>query len=119
MRIENIAPINIGSNSEPINNKETTDLPVMQVSGNQVPEQDYITGNEQKQLDDAVKQANKALEGSGRHFKYEVHDATNQVIVSVIDDKTNRVIKEIPPKNLLDMVAKFMELAGLIVDERR
>lgn len=66
-----------------------------------------------------IAKINKALDGSGRHFKYEVHKPTNEVIISVIDNETDKVIKEIPPKKLLDVVAKIWEMAGLFVDERR
>ena len=66
-----------------------------------------------------IEKINKALEGSGRHFKYEVHKPTNEVMISVIDDETNEVIREIPSKKLLDLIAKIWEMAGLFVDERR
>jgi flagellar protein FlaG len=37
----------------------------------------------------------------------------------VIDENTNEVVREIPPEKILDVMASIMELAGLIVDERR
>jgi flagellar protein FlaG len=40
-------------------------------------------------------------------------------MVKVIDENTGEVIREIPPKKILDMVANMLELAGLLVDERR
>ena len=80
---------------------------------------EFKLNNEKARLKETVDKANKILEGSGRYFKYEVHKATNQVVISVIDDKTNEVITEIPPKKLLDVVGRLMELAGLVVDERR
>jgi flagellar protein FlaG len=32
--------------------------------------------------------------------------------------KNDEVIREIPPEKILDMVAKMMELAGILVDEK-
>ncbi|MDT3699106.1 MAG: flagellar protein FlaG [Thermincola sp.] len=78
-----------------------------------------LSSENEKQLELATEQANKALEGVKRHFKYEMHEATKQVVISVIDNETNEVIGEIPPKKLLDAVAKLWELTGLFVDERR
>lgn len=75
--------------------------------------------NEKERLEEAIAHANKALEGSHRSFKYEIHEPTNAVIISVIDDKTSEVLSEIPARKLLDVVSKLMELAGLVVDERR
>jgi flagellar protein FlaG len=40
-------------------------------------------------------------------------------MIKVVDNETNEVIREFPPKKILDMIANMMELAGLIVDERR
>jgi len=40
-------------------------------------------------------------------------------MVKVIDINTNEVIREIPPEKILDMVATMLEMAGIIVDERR
>jgi flagellar protein FlaG len=40
-------------------------------------------------------------------------------MVKVVDSETGEVIREIPPEKLLDMFANMLELAGLIIDERR
>lgn len=66
----------------------------------------------------AIKQANKALEGTNRRFEYSVHEQTNTIMVKVIDTETNEVIREIPPEKILNLIAKLWELAGIIVDEK-
>ncbi|MDN5276741.1 MAG: flagellar protein FlaG [Clostridiales bacterium] len=66
----------------------------------------------------AVKQANKALEGTNRRFEYSIHEQTNTIVVKVIDTETNEVIREIPPEKILNLIAKLWELAGIIVDEK-
>lgn len=73
----------------------------------------------EKQLIEAIEKTNKAIEGTYCSFKYSVHDVTKQIMVKVIDNKTQEVIKEIPPEKILDMVAKIWEVAGIMVDERR
>lgn len=121
MRVDNFATLNNQSLSDSVGTKAAplTDgaRVVSQNTGQESNELKLI--NEQKRLEETVEQANKALEGSGRHFKYEVHKPTNQVVISVVDDKTNQVITEIPAKKLLDVVGNLMELAGLFIDERR
>lgn len=74
--------------------------------------------NQEQVLELAIEKANKALEGADRHFEYEVHKPTNQVVITVVDNNTKEVIREIPPKKLLDLVAKLWELAGIIVDKK-
>ena len=70
-------------------------------------------------VSEAADRMNKALEGSNRRFEYSVHDKTHEIMIKVIDETSGKVIREIPPKKILDMVANMMEMAGLLVDERR
>lgn len=70
-------------------------------------------------VSEAVNKLNKALEGTTRRMEYSVHERTHGIMVKVIDEATGEVIREVPPKKILDMVANMMEMAGLIVDERR
>ena len=74
--------------------------------------------NSEKEVKNAVSKINKLLEGEGTHLQYEKHDVINQMIIKVIDNDTNEVIKEIPSRKILDMVAKMCELAGVLVDKK-
>lgn len=69
-------------------------------------------------LIEAVEDTNKALEGYNRRFEISVHEGTNAVMVKVIDNSTEEVIREIPPEKILDMVAALWEMAGIIVDRK-
>jgi flagellar protein FlaG len=40
-------------------------------------------------------------------------------MVKVVDTETQEVIREIPSEKILDMVANILEMAGILVDERR
>lgn len=50
-------------------------------------------------------------------FKY--HEKTNRISITVRDSETDKVIREIPPEKTLDLIAKSLELAGILVDEKR
>jgi flagellar protein FlaG len=75
-------------------------------------------GDSEKQIINAVNKINKFLQGEGTHVRYQKHDVLNQMIITVIDNNTNEVIKEIPSKKILDMVAKMCEMAGILVDKK-
>ena len=47
-----------------------------------------------------------------------IHDGTNRVMIKIVDKDTKEVIKEFPPEETLDMIAKVWELAGIMIDER-
>lgn len=70
-------------------------------------------------LERAIDKANFTFEIQNRSLRFKIHEKTHEVIVKVVDAETEEVIREIPPEKLLDMFANMLELAGLIVDERR
>lgn len=72
-------------------------------------------GNEQ--LKKAVEQLNKNMTQSEAVFGF--HEQTNRVMIKIVDKDTKEVIKEYPPEQTLDMIAKVWELAGILVDEKR
>ena len=67
----------------------------------------------------AVETANKILKENNTHVEYEVHDKfKNDIIIKIVDNETHKVIKEIPPKKILDMVAGFCEIDGVLLDQK-
>ena len=70
-----------------------------------------------EQIKKAVEQLNKNMPHSEAVFG--IHEATNRVMIKIVDKETKEVIKEFPPEKTLDMIAKVWELAGIIVDEKR
>ncbi|WP_245947818.1 flagellar protein FlaG [Paenibacillus sambharensis] len=72
----------------------------------------------EEQMAKAVGRAIKALEGPQTAFEMKYHDTTNAIIIKVLNKETGELIREIPPEKTLEMVAKMMEFAGLLIDER-
>ena len=68
------------------------------------------------QLKKAVNDLNKQMKNSEAIFG--IHDKTNRVTIKIIDKTTKEVIKEFPPEETLDMIAKVWEIAGILVDEK-
>ena len=52
-----------------------------------------------------------------RRLKFYLNDEIDQVVVKVIDAETDKVIKEIPPQEIQDVVARIQKAIGVIVDE--
>ncbi|MBC7105707.1 MAG: flagellar protein FlaG, partial [Firmicutes bacterium] len=69
-----------------------------------------------RQLLRIIEQAVKALRGRDVSLRFFVHEPTGQIMVRIIDRETQEVVREIPREEILDMIAKLWELAGLIVD---
>ncbi|WP_163970545.1 flagellar protein FlaG [Oceanobacillus halotolerans] len=67
---------------------------------------------------DVVSKLNEMTEPIRTNLKFELHEKLEEYYVTVIDSKTDEVIKEIPPKKMLDMYAAMAEFAGFLVDEK-
>ena len=73
---------------------------------------------DQDQLKKVLEKLNIFLNALEVQMKFSVHEGTGQVIVRVVNTETGKVIREIPPQRILDMVAKMMEMVGVLLDER-
>jgi flagellar protein FlaG len=71
-----------------------------------------------EQTEKVVHSINDFLSGSNSHLKFNFHEDLQEYYVTVVDDTTNEVIKEIPSKKLLDMYAAMTEYLGLLVDRK-
>ena len=74
-----------------------------------------LTKQDIKELADRL---NKVVDAMDIQARFSVHEATKQIIVRLINVKDNSVIREIPPRKMLDMVAQMMKFVGLLVDEK-
>lgn len=66
----------------------------------------------------SIERANEKVMVKNTELRFSVHDKTNEIIVKVMNTATQEVIREIPSEQVLDMIASFMEIAGLYVDEK-
>lgn len=72
----------------------------------------------EEDLTSQIDAMNKLVEMKFTSIQFEQHDKLDRTIVRVIDRETEEVIKEIPPKEFLDMISSILEFAGIIIDEK-
>lgn len=73
----------------------------------------------EKDLKNAVDKLNKFLEDNKTHAEYEYHDKfNNDLMIKIVDDKSGEVIQEFPPKKILDIVARMLEVVGVLFDKK-
>ena len=65
-----------------------------------------------------VKGLNDFLQPTNTHIKFQLHEELNEYYVTVVDDQTNEVIKEIPSKKVLDMYSEMTEFMGILFDKK-
>lgn len=69
-----------------------------------------------QKVEDAASQLNEVMAAFGKKLHFQVHEGTDRTYVEVVDKATDRVIKEFPAKDLLDTVARFHDVIGMILD---
>ncbi|MHC0038178.1 flagellar protein FlaG [Pseudoneobacillus sp. C159] len=79
------------------------------------PQKEFLSKDKTEKL---VNSMNDFLKSSNTHLKFEFHDELKEYYVAIVDDTTNEVVKEIPPKKLLDMYAAMTDYLGLLVDKK-
>lgn len=74
------------------------------------------TEKTKKALSKVTTGLNEMVKVFNRKIDFVVHDDTNRTMVKVIDTENGRVLREIPPEEILDLVAKMQEAFGIIFD---
>ncbi|MEK9197500.1 flagellar protein FlaG [Ureibacillus sp. 179-F W5.1 NHS] len=69
-------------------------------------------------LKQAVDSLNEFLEINHNSAKFVYHEGLERYFVQVVNKDTEEVVKEIPPKKLLDAFYEMQKLVGMIVDEK-
>ncbi|SFM23216.1 flagellar protein FlaG [Gracilibacillus orientalis] len=106
--------------SQPVQPTESTSTRE-QSHNHEQTEQQLLNGNvelNKDQLQSMVEGLNSFLEPSNTSIRYELHDKLDRYYVTIVDQNTDEVVKEIPPKKMLDVYASMAELMGFIVDEK-
>ena len=74
--------------------------------------------NEKEKVETQIEGINKVLESNMTSLKFNLHEETNRYYVEVQDQKTKEVIKEIPSKEFLDLMARITEYTGILMDTK-
>ena len=101
---------------------QQTVLPTQQTgTGQQDGQQGQTQGRQptKDEIKSAISHANKHAHFGNTSAQFSYHEKTKRISVKIFDKDTNEVIREIPPEETLDMIAKMYELAGIMIDEKR
>jgi len=73
---------------------------------------------EKSQVRNSVDKMNDFIEPVIADLKFVYHDDLHEYYVTVVNPLTDEVIREIPPKKMLDIYAAMTEYVGILVDKR-
>jgi flagellar protein FlaG len=73
----------------------------------------------EEKLKKAIMQMNESIRIFDKRIHFDVHKDSGRIFVQVIDVENDKVIREIPPEEMLEISAKIHEMVGLLIDEKR
>jgi len=74
--------------------------------------------NLEKQIQKAIEQLTKNLSYLNTHLSITLDKKADSLVIKIIDNKTNQVIKEIPPEYMLRIAEAINNLVGIIVNKK-
>lgn len=98
--------------------KEISPIRIQTASQNQ--SQDEMSYLERKaEIKRAVTGINEFLKATpSTNLQFKFHEDLGEYYVALVDELTNEVVREIPPKKMLDMFAAMTDYIGLMVDKK-
>lgn len=71
-----------------------------------------------EKVEEIVAGLNDFVQASRTSIRFEFHEKLHEYYVTVVDAKTDEVVREIPPKKMLDIYAAMTEFLGIMVDKK-
>lgn len=74
------------------------------------------TGTFQRDLEKAVQELNQASDIFNIRLRFRLDEETGDIYVLVIDREEGKIIRRIPPENVLQTALQLEEMVGLLLD---
>ncbi|WP_369814419.1 flagellar protein FlaG [Lysinibacillus sp. ZYM-1] len=118
---QSVEALAVSSNTRVASTEDATKPTVSTQAAPQLEKQNIAIDEQEitkEKLQQAVETVNEFLQINHSSSKFVLHDGLERYFVQVVDAKTEEVVKEIPPKKLLDAFYEMQKLLGMIVDEK-
>jgi flagellar protein FlaG len=77
-----------------------------------------LNENEKEKVSKLVDSLNDFLTPTRTSLKFEYHEKLNEYYVTLVDDNTKEIVKEIPSKKMLDFYAAMKDFIGIMIDKK-
>ncbi|MEK3978408.1 flagellar protein FlaG [Psychrobacillus sp. FSL K6-2836] len=78
-------------------------------------EQTHLPAEKAKKMTDSM---NRFMESTNTNLRFQYHEELKEYYVTIVDSKTDEVVKEIPSKKLMDIYAAMRDFLGVLVDHK-
>ena len=76
-----------------------------------------VKQTEQAKIERIAQAMDSYIQSVQKDLKIGIHQATGNIMVKVVSEKDGKVLREVPPEELLDLAAKMEEMVGVLVNE--
>ncbi len=70
---------------------------------------------DKKQLEDLFREIKEKFDYMNKYLKIEIDKDLQEPVIKILDKKTNKVVRQIPPEYILELAKRIDELVGLLV----
>ena len=85
------------------------------VTGHSVRADASLTPPSKEVVSAAVEKLNEAMAASSQSLKFEIDEDTKQIVVKIIDQGTDEVVRQIPTEEALQMAKSIDKMQGLLI----
>lgn len=71
-----------------------------------------------EEIEKVVNGINDFLQPANTHIEFQLHEKLNEYYVTVVDNQTKEIVREIPSRKMLDLYAAMTEFLGFVVDKK-
>ena len=71
-----------------------------------------------KEVEEITAGLNDFMESINTDIKFVLHQRTDTLMVQVVDVEKHKVLREAPPKELLDVLARIRDFVGALLDKK-
>lgn len=76
------------------------------------------TSQPQQHIDKVLSDLQKVSQAFDRRLQFSLDRGIDRVVVKVIDTETDKVIRELPPKEIQELYRRIREAVGLLFDHK-
>ncbi|MGA1861995.1 flagellar protein FlaG [Deferribacter thermophilus] len=105
-----IATVDKASSTSDVKNTQK----VVEQSARQQAQKQQVS---EQELKNQVKELNKALDMMNIKREFEVDKDLGEVVVKIVDTQENKVVRQIPPEEVLKLAKNIREMVGLLFDK--
>lgn len=118
LRIEGVDPLILNQVQSQTQKPAVQDAKKINVDSEQEKRrQEGQAGYSQGNLEQAVEKLNAATELFNIKLRFKLDHEKGEIYVLVIDAKEGKIIRRIPPENVLKVASQMQQLVGLLLDE--